>query len=277
MVQLRPAAAPPAARHHPDGVALGYSPFASRSASASGSPASRISACVFSMSYGMRRKWACPLSRSIRRYAARGSPSRGWPTEPGLSSQRPVAELDLAAALREAAGERVPAELEGDRDVAVADEHERCGRVGERLAGDVLAEHVLPDRVARAGVEELDAGPLALRLERLEELARLGLEHVGRPGRARRRVGGEVRQLDPPDRGEVVVPDEAQGRTLARLGDAAVRLGAVPDDVPEAPDLVDRILLDVGENGRECVPVAVDVGDDSDSHLASGLQASRPT
>ena len=34
---------------------------------------------------------ACRSSRSISRYAARGSPSRGWPTEPGLSSQRPSA------------------------------------------------------------------------------------------------------------------------------------------------------------------------------------------
>src|SRR5262249_42213102 len=92
-----------------------------------------------------------------------------------------LAQLELAAALGQTAGQLVSAELEGDRHVAVTDQYERCGRVGQRLTDDVLAEHVLPNRVARARVEELDAGPFGLRLERLEELARLGVKDVGRP------------------------------------------------------------------------------------------------
>src|SRR5437868_8818089 len=61
-----------------------HSPRPRRSASSRGKPASRISAWVFSMGYGTRRKLANLRSRSSRSQAARGSPSRGWPTEPGL-------------------------------------------------------------------------------------------------------------------------------------------------------------------------------------------------
>ena len=66
----------------------GHRPASSRWASRSGRPASRISACVRAMSYSTRRKLAVRSSRSSRRYAARGSPSRGWPTEPGFSRVR---------------------------------------------------------------------------------------------------------------------------------------------------------------------------------------------
>ena len=55
----------------------GYKPSASRPASISGRPASRISLCVRSTSYSARRKLAWRASRSSRRKAARGSPSRG--------------------------------------------------------------------------------------------------------------------------------------------------------------------------------------------------------
>src|SRR5205085_6278818 len=103
-LQIRDAGAAAAgrARPHPEPAALPadefrglarrddlHSPAASLVARFSGSPCSRISACVASTSYGTRRKCACFRSKSISRYAALGSPSRGWPTEPGLSSQRP--------------------------------------------------------------------------------------------------------------------------------------------------------------------------------------------
>ncbi len=65
-----------------------YWPAASRVARTSGSPRSTISAWVNSTGYSSRRNVATPASRSTSSQAARGSPSRGWPTEPGLSSQR---------------------------------------------------------------------------------------------------------------------------------------------------------------------------------------------
>ena len=69
-------------------------------ASASGSPLSRISSCVRATSYSTRRNDAVPASKSSSSQAARGSPSRGWPTEPGLSSRRPGAERRLRARRR---------------------------------------------------------------------------------------------------------------------------------------------------------------------------------
>ena len=105
----------------------------SRSASASGRPASRISACVASMSYGTRRKCALPrleVDQQVRgaRVAVARLADRARVEQPA-----PLVELDLAAALREPARERVAVrEPERDRDVAVADEHELGGRQLER-------------------------------------------------------------------------------------------------------------------------------------------------
>ena len=57
---------------------------ASRSASVAGRPAARIAAAAPSMSYSARCHVADHDSRSSSSQAARGSPSRGWPTAPGL-------------------------------------------------------------------------------------------------------------------------------------------------------------------------------------------------
>ena len=67
---------------------VSYMPCSRRAASASGRPRSRISSCVRSTGYVTRLKVARPASRSSASQAARGSPSLGWPTDPGFRSQR---------------------------------------------------------------------------------------------------------------------------------------------------------------------------------------------
>src|ERR1700682_229365 len=62
-----------------------YRPSASRAASISGSPASRILAWVAGMSYATRWKRTAGVARSTMAKAASGLPSRGWPTLPGLT------------------------------------------------------------------------------------------------------------------------------------------------------------------------------------------------
>jgi hypothetical protein len=47
---------------------------------------------------------------------------------------------------------------------------------------------------------------------------------------------------------------------------ASGRLGAVADEVAQAPDLLPGARRDVGEHGLEGVAVAVDVGQDRDVH-----------
>ena len=90
--------------------------------------------------------------------AARGSPSRGWPARPGLSSHSPLAEVDLVALPARRAGRGLAlAAVEGQRHVRVADQrHAVVGGVEAQLGGK-RGEDVLPDRVARGRVEEADA------------------------------------------------------------------------------------------------------------------------
>ena len=96
-----------------------------------------------------------------------GSPSRGWPTEPGLRSQPRRREVEL----RCPPARRPPASASPSRrDRERRRGCDRRARAAPRSRArqserDVLGEHVLPDRVARAAVEELDAATLAGRLE----------------------------------------------------------------------------------------------------------------
>ena len=53
------------------------------------------------------------------------SPPRGWPTEPGFSSQREREQVDLVALVGEPAGEGVAVVGDRERDVAVADHDQR--------------------------------------------------------------------------------------------------------------------------------------------------------
>ena len=87
-------------------VARRYSPSASRSASASGSPASRISAWVASTSYGTAPEMGVrPVEVDQQVRGARIAVAR-LADRAGVEEPATLGELDLAAALREPARER---------------------------------------------------------------------------------------------------------------------------------------------------------------------------
>ena len=129
-----------------------------------------IASAARSMSYSTRWKVAVQASVSSSSQAARGSPSRGWPTLPGLISQRPCerSRTGPGAGLG-AAGVVVVAVLghgEVERDVGVADERDPARLGADALRRLVGPEDVLPDRVAGRGVVERDLGLLVGGLER---------------------------------------------------------------------------------------------------------------
>ena len=122
------------------------------------------------MSYSTRRKLACRASRSSRRNAARGSPSRGWPTDPGLRSARtPPSSSSVPA------GATPPASSSPDCTTFSATWLCPTRTSGESASSSVasarlVAEDVLPDRVARRAVVQGDAVGRALGLEAVEKL-----------------------------------------------------------------------------------------------------------
>ena len=83
-----------------------------------------------------------------------------------------------------------------------------------------------------------------------------------------RGAAGELLERQRAAHAEVVVAGQADRGVPAGQLDAGVGLGAVADEVAEAPHLLALGRLDRVEHGLEGVPVAVDVGDDRDSHLA---------
>ena len=153
----------------------------------------------------------------------------------------------------------VPDVRERQGDVAVADQQD--GRLGEAqaLERDLLAEHVVPDRVARARVEELGLVARPGRLERAEPGAVLLAEHVTRPVGGAGRIAAELREIERADHREVVVAAERRVGASPDQRAALVRLRPVADDVPEAPQLVRRLAVDVRQDRLECVKIGVDV------------------
>ena len=151
----------------------------------SGGPRSRISACVCSIGYGTRRKVPRPASSSINSQAARASPSRGCPTEPGLRSQRRPASSALGARRGEAA-RRASRRPSASASATWLWPTSTSGAVVSRSSTqrDLLAEHVLPDRVARAAVEELGSGRVAGGLQRAQPVA--PRRHRARPASSAR-------------------------------------------------------------------------------------------
>ena len=106
----------------------------------------------------------------------------------------------------------------------------------------------------------------ALRLEAVEELLPLRLQHLARPGRGHAGVAVELLEVDRPAHGEVVVAREADVGPLGDRRAALVRSCSVADEVAEAPELVRRLLVDRREDRLQRVQVRVDVGDDCDAH-----------
>ena len=80
------------------------------------------------------------------------------------------------------------------------------------------------------------------------------------------REGGDV---EPAEHRQVVVADQAEVAALADQLRAGVGLGAVADDVAEAPELLDAGFVDRRENGLEGGLVGVDVAEDGYAQAAS--------
>ena len=141
--------------------------------------------------------------------------------------------------------------------------------------GLVDREHVLPDRVARGGVEEAEA----VVRERRREAAR-GTRSSPRSaplaGPLDRHLRGlrEGRDVERAEHRQVVVADQADLAALADQRRAGVGIGAVADQVAEAPDLLDAGRLDRREDGLEGGQVGVDVADDGYAQAASVLRVS---
>ena len=116
--------------------------------------------------------------------------------------------------------------------------HARLHQV-HALVGLPGGQHVLPDRVARRGVVEADRA-----------VVRSGLQASAGTRAPRRRccsrvhsaaaaaLDGEVGDVDLAGHDEVVVAGQAEVAAAARQLDAVVGLGAVADQVAQAPDLV---------------------------------------
>ena len=174
----------------------------------------------------------------------------------GAGVQEPPAGLvqrELGALGGNRAVQLAVRQRDGESDMTVSDEHERRDRQLECRQRRLLADHVLPDRITRARVEELGAVDLRLRLEALEVGTVLVEEHGPRPRRDSRSVGTELLEVEAPEDPEIVVADEAELRPLADDLDHLVRARAVTDEVSEAPELVRGVGVDRFEDSLEPV------------------------
>ena len=69
----------------------------------------------------------------------------------------------------------------------------------------------------------------------------------------------EIGRVEHADRGEIVVADQHDGRPLAHDVGTLVRLGAVAHHVAEAPDLIRRLGVDVGQDRLEGMKIGMNV------------------
>ena len=161
-------------RRHPR---LAHWPYCRRSASESGRRAARIAACAPAMSYSARRHSA------VQALGVEHQPGRARVAVARLAGRarvdQPLAGRDVELGRPRAASCRSPARPRGGGRTArraSGRSARRGSRVASKHSSAVSAgEHVLPDRVARRGVEEPDAlGARPAGCEREQELARLG-------------------------------------------------------------------------------------------------------
>ena len=90
-----------------------------------------------------------------------------------------------------------------------------------------------------------------------------------RPTRGERRPPGELVEIDSPAHAQVVVAGQADRRVGGDQGHTRVGVGAVADQIAQAPDLLALARGDLLEHRLERVLVAVDVRDHRDAHLYS--------
>ena len=234
----------------------------------SGRPASSIARAASSIGYSTRRHSALHASVSSRSHAARGSPSRGWPTRAGVQQPLALAQIPLQAALR---GGSL------DLALAVAPEPERHVRMADRAHARLHQVHALvglPGRRARTP----RPGRAATRGRGRSRGRRSGAQGAQELERARRRCCSRVHSaaaaaLDEKSAMSISpvttrswLPARQRSQRLARQLDAAVGLGAVADQVAQAPDLLDAGGVDVGQHGLEGRQVAVHVREQGDAH-----------
>ena len=143
------------------------------------------------------------------------SPSRGWPTEPGLRSQRPAGEVDLAY-LPERGRRRAAFRRPGSRaDVAVPDEVtsvpesvDRVGAASRRARTPRSGRGGCRGRAPRGGRPRSAPAPRGRRAASAESTVASTLA-------ATAASAGEIREVERPEHAEVVVPARARaGRVL---------------------------------------------------------------
>jgi hypothetical protein len=113
-------------------------------------------------------------------------------------------------------------------------------------------------------VVERDRAAQVLGRERIQELARLVADAAAGPGGRDRGVVGEDRDVQSAEHDEVVVADQADVAAVAGQRHALVGVGAVADEIAEAPDRVHSHPVDVGDHGLERGQVRVRVRDEGD-------------
>ena len=113
----------------------------------------------------------------------------------------------------------------------------------------------------------------ALRLERLEEAARLILEHLSSPAGARSRVVGEVLEVESTEDPEIVVTYQADVGPALDERAALVRPRPVADEVTEAPDGVRRVGRNRFEHSIQRMQIPVNVREDGNAHRSRATLA----
>ena len=114
----------------------------------------------------------------------------------------------------------------------------RCWLRVEAELGEQRVEDVLPDRVARAGVVEADAAASSPRAAAPQVVEVVRRDDLPRPAGGERRAARELLERQLAGHREVVVAGEADAQCSRGQRDAGVGVGAVADEVAEAPDLV---------------------------------------
>ena len=156
--------------------------------------------------------------RSRRMKAARGSPSRGWPTEPGFISQRRAAREDSVPWARARPLSAPSSMVAASGTWLWPDQDERLDGVLERGQHRPRVEDVLPDRIARARVEELGrprrGSPPRLKEPARKSRAGSSSDHPASSARSRRPRSEVVRARSRRAR-QVVVAERGRRRRVS--------------------------------------------------------------
>ena len=182
------------------------------------------------MSYSTRRQVAVHALVSSSSQAARGSPSRGWPTLPGFSSHSPSARSACSPPRRAVAGRRLALRARRTTARRASGRRGRRARAGRRgTARRAAAERRTP-RSGRAGSRgrgrrrRLDRRGLSD--AQLVEV--LGVDDLLRPARGERGAARELaRATSSPVTARSWLPARQTSRVLARAS-STQSLGSAP-------------------------------------------------